>query len=294
MLSEAAIKLIADVFGHRDLFRDLPRIARRTVLWGADKAATTLAHSAVVVSEESLLDSIRPCFAGEEAQPEWNIFASRPLPPGSAEESFGARMARATQVELKDTELAGCWIESKDDGWMFLIGIGPGKGWLLSVGAPVDIALERSRLISKQIAHVGESGGEFPAFPRMIVPLCGAGAEGKPWLACGTAALAFDPLCGDGTAHAVREAILATAVIRAISAGENTEKVFAHYEARLTAGLLRHLANCAEFYRTGGEGPWWKTELQAVERGLVWCSGKMSRFSASHYRLNGYELEAVA
>ena len=35
------------------------------------------------------------------------------------------------------------------------------------------------------------------------------------WLACGTAAMAFDPLCGDGTAHAIREAILASAVIRA-------------------------------------------------------------------------------
>ena len=41
--------------------------------------------------------------------------------------------------------------------------------------------------------------------------MCGPG-----WLSCGTAALSFDPICGDGTGHAVREGILAAAVIFAV------------------------------------------------------------------------------
>ena len=277
MLSEAAIRLIADVFGHKDLFRGVPRIEHRTVLWGTDGARTTLPHSAVVVSEQMLLDSIRPCFdvEGPDVQPGWNIFASRPLPHGTAEECFGTRNAQAWGVELKNTEPPGCWIESVADGWLFLIGNGDGKGWLLSVGARVDSTLGKSHLIGKLIENLGEAGGEFPAFPRMIAPLCGEGAGGAQWLACGTAALAFDPICGDGTAHAVREAILAAAVVRAISGGESAEDMFAHYEARLTAGFQRHLASCAGFYRTGGDGAWWATELQAVERGLAWCADKM-------------------
>src|SRR5215471_17038611 len=35
MLSESALALIADTFGNQDLFRDLPRIRTRVVLWGS-------------------------------------------------------------------------------------------------------------------------------------------------------------------------------------------------------------------------------------------------------------------
>jgi hypothetical protein len=300
MLSEAAVNLIADVFAHKDLFRDFPRIRSRVVLWGSDVAAVTLPHSAVVVSEQTLLDNIRPHAAsaqlGDElaAEPPWQVFASRPLPPGSVEERFGTRVARAWAVELRDGIGQGCWTESVDDGWLFLIGSGDSKGWLLSVGGTADAVLGRSRLIAKQIERLGDSGGEFPAFPRMIAPLCGRGTDGGHWLACGTAAMAFDPICGDGTAHAVREAILAAAVIRAISAGAPADEVFAHYESRLAAGFQRHLMNCIDFYRSGGNGPWWIAELRELERGVAWCANRMSRFPAFRYRLNGFELEAVA
>ena len=60
MLSEAAIRLIADVFEREDLFRDLPRITSRAVLWGEAGELVRVPHSAVVVSEEMLLDQIRP------------------------------------------------------------------------------------------------------------------------------------------------------------------------------------------------------------------------------------------
>lgn len=288
MLSEAAIRLIADVFGRERLFDDLPRIRNRAVLWGLDAAPVTLPHSAVVVSEQTLLDSIRPESAGSALEDalEWNIFASRPLPPGCIEQGFGSRIARAAEVEMKQSEAPGCWIESLEDGWLFLIGSGDGKGWLLSVGGA---DLGRSRLIAAQIVRAGQCTGEFPVFPRMIVPL-----SGKHWLACGSAAIAFDPLCGDGTAHAVREAILAAAAIRAIFAGASVTEVSEHYESRLTAGFQRHLIQCEGFYRTGGTGPWWNAELRAVERGRAWCNERMSRFGSFRYRLNGYELEEIA
>jgi hypothetical protein len=302
MLSETAVSLIADVFGHKDLFRDLPRIRSRSVLWGSGTEAVTLPHSAVVVSEQILLDQLRPLDqlrapdAAQEypALPQWHVFASRPLPPGSVEEHFGSRIARAWAVDLKDVASPGCWIESLGGGWLFLIGNAGGTGWLLSVGSQAGSVLGQSRLVAKQIERLGELGGEFPAFPRVIAPLCGIGAEGTRWLACGTAALAFDPICGDGTAHAVREAILAVAVIRAISHGAPTDEIFAHFESRLIAGFQRHLANSAGFYRTGGGSPWWSAELAAAERGLAWCAQTMTKFPAFRFRLNGYELEAVA
>ena len=295
MLSEAAIHLIADVVGQKNLFRDLPRIQSRTVVWGFGAEPIALPHSAVVVSEETLLDNLRPGAVCEElaAPPEARVFASGPLPPVFEEKLFGSRIAHASRVQLTNSEDLGCWMESTDQGWLFLIGSGQGEGWLLSVGCQTNVNLGQSRLITKQIESVGESSGAFPASPRIIVPQCNSGAEGGHWLACGTAALAFDPLCGDGTAHAVREAVLATAVIRAIFAGELADEVFAHYESRLTAGFKRHLVNCADFYRTGGNGPWWTEQLEALQCGLDWCSDRMSQFPAFRYRLNGYQLEAL-
>ena len=87
--------------------------------------------------------------------------------------------------------------------------------------------------------------------------------------------MAFDPLCGDGTAHAIREAILASAVIGAAARGDDPVQLLAHYEARLTAGFRRHLAHCLEYYTSGRTGPWWGQEVESVTRGLVWCDQRL-------------------
>jgi hypothetical protein len=96
----------------------------------------------------------------------------------------------------------------------------------------------------------------------------------------------FDPICGDGTGNAVREGILAAAVVRA--AGD-PDDLRAHYTARIVAGFRRHLELCREYYRTGGTGAWWRHELEALDRGIAWC-GVDPEF---HYRLNGFELERL-
>jgi hypothetical protein len=279
MLSDAALALIRDVFDRPGLFRDLPVIRKRVVSWGSHADPILLKHSAFVVSEEQLLAAVReetPNLSSDT--PAWTVFTSRPLPPDSEEQSFGSRIARATPVTLNG-ETATCWIESLSGGWLFLIPNSISTGWLLSVGAA---DLEESRLIAPQICDVQAPAGEFAAFPRMMTPLCGPG-----WLSCGSAAMAFDPVCGDGTANAVREAILAAAVIQAASTGGDQDGLFRHYQARLMAGFQRHLAMSISFYESGGSGEWWQEELNALRRGLAWC-GKPAEF---HYRLNGFALE---
>jgi len=62
MLGEATQKLLADVFDRRDLFDGLPRINKRVVAWGKNSSPVALAHSAVVASEEVLLDRIQSVF----------------------------------------------------------------------------------------------------------------------------------------------------------------------------------------------------------------------------------------
>lgn len=281
MLSEAAQGLIRDVFQNDQLVRGLPCIRKRVVAWGRDAEPVELEHSAVIVSEEALLKGLG-CQESTGVDAGWTIIAARPLPAETTEHCFGTRMAMPVEVKLKAASDT-CWMESVEDGWIFL-----NSGWLIAVGGRPEELLEQSRLVRNQIESFDSGTVLFPASPRMVSPLGGEG-----WICCGSAAMTFDPICGDGTAHAVREAILASAVLRAVARGEEAGPLLAHYEARLTAGFERHLASCLQFYSSGGTGTWWREQTESVEQGLVWCRRRREAHGRFRYRLNGFELEVI-
>ncbi len=288
MLSQSTQALIGDVFQRNDLFSGLPRIDRRIVAWGPNAKPVALPHSSVIVSEQDLAARLlrEPSSDHQErdAEAEWTIVASRPLPATVIEHHFGTRIAVALAVDVKDeSDPSACWIESLEAGWLFLT-----PGWLLAVGGAPDSLLGQSRLVAAQIHTLGRPSGEFPAYPRIADPFCGPG-----WLACGTAALAFDPLCGDGAGNAIREAILASAVIRAVAEGADLNAVLAHYRARLLAGFTRHVELCRRFYATGNSGPWWEAELELIRNGIEWCGRQMESPMRFRYRLTGFELQAI-
>jgi hypothetical protein len=271
MLGEVTQKLLGDVFGRPNLFDGLPHIRRRVVAWGRESPTLTLPHSGVVVSEQELWYRIRqgvPATSDDLSEgADWTIFASAPLAPASVEHHFGSRMAAATPVSLQaghDDEV--CWIESLEHGWLFLLPTGKRAGWLLSVGGSAESLLGISSLIRNLIADLFPSRGTFASHPRAAFPL-----SGPRWLACGTAAIGFDPLCGDGTGNSIREAILASAVIRAANAGADAENLVAHYQKRLLAGFQRHIAHCFDFYKSGHSGSWWDEQLNDLKRALAWC-----------------------
>jgi len=291
MLSDPAQALISDVFEQHDLFRDAPRVERRIVAWGRNAQPIPLPHSAVIISEEKLSQRLRPAvpeFTGGAA-PAWTIHSSPPLPP-STEHRFGTRVAAAVPVSLNAaSDPLACWIEGLESGWLFMIPAANQSAWLLAVGGPPESLLQQSRLIAPQIAATPEATAKFPAYPRISDPLCADG-----WLACGTTAMSFDPLCGDGTGHAVREAILAAAVIRAaLSGNEPVEAILDHYRARLRAGFHRHLELCREFYTRGRSGPWWDSELEHLSKGLDYCKSAMSPGLRFRYQLAGFELQPI-
>ena len=292
MISDAAVAMIRDVFGKPGLFAEAPRITRRVVQWGRNSNPAAFDHAAIVVSELELLNELEedltPAAGPRGGGRTFTILASRPLPVEASEHCFGSRIAQAAQVELKDErDSAACWIESMEDGWLFLIPNSADSGWLLSVGCAETIP-SRSTLIKERVASIREPQGAFPASPRIMSPLSGPG-----WLACGTAGMAFDPICGDGTAHAVREAVLASAVVKAIAKGGNQEGLRRHYEARLVLGFHRHLAASLEFYCAGTCGPWWEKESAMLRRGVDWCAGKLSSHGQFRYQLRGFELQPI-
>jgi hypothetical protein len=298
MLGEVTQRLLEDVFSRRDLLQGLPQIRKRVVLWGESADPLTLPHSAVVVNEQELLDRIHrqvPPVKREDRSDaptlsaDWTIHTARRLPSSAVEHHFGSRMASVAAVKLRpghDAEV--CWVESLEHGWLFLLPTESGDGWLLAAGDAVESLLERSRLVAEQIGECGEVRGQFPAHPRMADPLCEPG-----WLACGTGAMSFDPLCGDGTGHAAREAILGAAVVRAASEGASVDRLLAHYRTKLLAGFRRHLASCSGFYQSGHRGPWWNSELEELRRGREWCSRQLDGASGFRYRLNGFSLDPL-
>ncbi|HXA50792.1 MAG TPA: hypothetical protein VNV86_10830 [Candidatus Acidoferrum sp.] len=285
LLSQAAQHLIAGVFDKPDLFAGLPPVRTRIVRWGAD--SVTLPHEAVVVSEADLLSRL----AGSEQdtdmpapdEPAWTIHTLTP----AESHSFGSRQASVYPVDLDgDAEPCACWIEALGEGWLFLITTTPGRAWLLAVGDLGAEPLRGSSVIARKIARLGDRAGQFPTAPRIAAELCGPN-----WLACGSAAMAFDPLCGDGTAHAVREAILAAAIVTAAARGEDSKALCAHYRARLIAAFEKHLGLCLSYYWGAPGRPWWDAQRQAIAQGLSWCEQRRS--PTFEYRLNDFTLERV-
>lgn len=292
MIGDATQALIGDVFSRPGLFAGLHRIERRTVAWGADAEPKSLAHSAVVLSEEQLGVRLRPTLSFTAVVPQWTIQAAPPLPADVTEHRFGSRTAWAASVLLRDeVDSATCWIESLENGWLFLIPNAPGpdspsEAWLLSVGQAPGQLLADSQLIAPLVDCLasGIAGPSFPAYPRIADPLCG-----PAWIACGTAAMAFDPICGDGTGNAVREAVLAAAVVRAHA--EFGEYVLEHYRKRLLLGFLRHLEQCRQFYATGHQTVWWRDEQRQVMEGITWCQRQLDDAPPGfQFQLRGFEL----
>jgi len=291
MLGESAQKLLLDIFQRDDLFVELPRIRRRSVAWGKTDA-TVLSHSAVIIPEQVLLDRLPDAVStgedGDDATPAWTVLAARPLPPGSVEHHFGSRTASPWKVRLSPTaEPETCWIESLDQGWLFLLPCGDRSGWLLSVG-DIPMLLATSRHVAANVSDLLTEVGNFPCHPRIAEPVAQPG-----WMACGTGAIGFDPLCGDGAGYAAREAILASAVIRAVAEGASEQAAVAHYRTRLIAGFHRHLELCRSFYTTGGTSDWWIAEADSLQRGIAWCRRQLQAAGDFRFRLNGFDLEPL-
>jgi hypothetical protein len=297
LVSQSTQKLLADIFESSDLFEGLPEIRKRVVAWGKGEPVM-LPHSAVVVSEGVLLERLRARMADVNkwavdrgvAGPDSTIVTAR-APRDSAEQMhFGSRMALVSEVELREeAEQDACWVEAVEEGWLFLLATGGGRGSLICVGGAVEELLAKSRLVSGQVKKMCGALAEFAAYPRTAVDLCGAG-----WLACGSAAMTFDPLCGEGAGNAAREAILACAVVRAIAGGGSVREILAEYSLRLRLGFLRHLENCREFYQRDRAGAFWNSELNSIERGIVWTQEKLRGAGRPRFRLVGYELERIA
>ncbi len=291
LLSRQTVALIAEIFPAVDLLALCHPIEKRIVAWGGAEPIT-LPHVGFVIAEADLLarlwQQVNGCDSSAEENTGWKLLSRAVSCP--QQKIFGTRIASVTRAVLKhQAEQGACWIESVASGWLFLLPRRDQAATLISVGGRPDALLGQSHLIAKVIDVVHGPATEMPAYPRIAAPLGGDG-----WLACGGAAMAFDPLCGEGTGNAVRQAYLATALFASLRAGEPVQELLAHYTSRQMHGLLRHLQLCLRFYETGGASAFWRSEAALLQQGIAWAGRVLQQDTRpAAYRLVGRQLEPI-
>jgi hypothetical protein len=292
MLSGQTMALLAGIFPSANLVSVGHPIQKRVVSWGQAAEPITLPHSALVISEADLLTRLWAQVRTPAQSPAaggWKFLSSPASSP--QQQAFGARIASVARAVLKrDADQSACWIESVDSGWLFLLPRGENEAaTLIAVGETPGALLNQSRIIAGLIGALEGPAAEFPAYPRIAVPLCGSG-----WLACGAAAIGFDPLCGEGTGNAARQAYLATAIIAAVDAGEPVEDLLAHYTSRQMHGFLRHLQICLGFYQSAGSGAFWQSETAMLQHGIEWAGQVLQEHAKPPtHRLVGRQLQPI-
>jgi hypothetical protein len=293
MLGEQAQTLLNDVFaGHVPLAGVLAqahRIDRRVVRWGGDEPQT-FDHAGLVISGAVLGVALPLPVLSVSAAPAAFTLSTTPQ-PDSRLLRFGAREASAVPVVLTaKADRGAALVEALECGWLFLIPTGGDHGWLLTVGADPVQALRDSRLAAPAVAATGAVSSCFETAPRMLEH-----PAAPDQLTLGSAALAFDPICGDGTASAVRGGILAAAIGAAMTGhdrGLDRDAVLAHYRSMMIAAMRRHLAVAWPFYARGGHSPWWQAQADALAEGHAWCTRQLAEAGEARFMLNGDRLIA--
>jgi flavin-dependent dehydrogenase len=257
-----------------------------------------VSQPSLAICQSTLLERISALVSGRTTvaiadESEWTLVAAEP-PTGVAAErhEFGRRVTLSTEVTLEASYDSGVsWIETPSWGWIHLFPLGDRKGCLQATVLPPlrpgldevmdSLLLHCSSMLQRSI--VGRSGPVHiqPSFPTLSRHL----TDGRS-LRIGSAAVRFDPLCGDGTAQSIRTGILAAAAVAASS--DFGQAPILHYERRLAEAFARHLEGCSSFYRNAGFGETWREEVSELARAYPFtCDprGGAFDFSLHHGRL---------
>jgi flavin-dependent dehydrogenase len=121
--------------------------------------------------------------------------------------------------------------------------------------------------IVRATPHIAPLIAEFETAVHLhrIAPAVRHPLVGDSWLAMGSAAMALDPICGDGTGQALRGGLLAAAVVTAAEEGGDRTTPVGHFERRLLRSFGAHLAACARFYQPALFGAHWQREIAAAQ-----------------------------
>ncbi|HKR21998.1 MAG TPA: hypothetical protein VJS17_05345 [Pyrinomonadaceae bacterium] len=311
MLNAVTIQLIHDIFGDVNyVLRGAHPVNRHYINWGDNRPGEFTPSSGFTLTADVLSTRLfdllrwdsRLIIDGEsdaESKFDWDVYAANTRRIGNTDISsrrFGQRYAISFDVTLRDdVDCTTSFIEATPRGWLFLAPLGQGRAVLQAV-VPDEprnfIATTRTLLASTK--EIKRNVEEFKLAHRPFAIDCApeklSRMHGANWLATGTAACSYDPLCGDGTGYAIRAAILAAAVLEGIDRGTTREGLLTYYKLRISYAFYTHLRSCVSLYSTASYADIWRGELDNMEEGISALEKELSRMTTNHYRLHEFEL----
>jgi flavin-dependent dehydrogenase len=320
VLKDDTLRLLQRVW---DLSEDAPAPVHRI----SERAVHAAAHSASLPElawsldagalQEHLLRHLRAHGArvscGSEANPEaapraaggevWHIDATgrsgaaTRARQGTTRVSCGRRAIVASRGSLRDPALAGrCVFEAVPQGWLFAAAVDRSQVTVQLMlpaphGSPAAVlheAVAASVFARETLLTIDPEVSTWDAAP----------AFDDPWptprtIRVGDAVMAFDPICGDGTGHAIRGALLAAAAVDATERGGDAAGVRRHYVARLRLAWAGHLRTCCRVYASLDAGGLWTGEIARMSGVLSTSAAWVPAAEALRFRLLGSRLVSV-
>jgi hypothetical protein len=292
-LDSSALDLLADIFG--ESIRTFPgyEISDRFVVQHHDRAVSHVRQPLCIIEAREILNRIRSKSALDctgDAPPQAVIRTAGM--GGSRLIASGRRVAYIFRGAVSGRPAAQASIfEFMPDGWIFWAPLSGRSGVCQFVlprasGDSHDLCrgmLEDSVLLSRCVILDETIGGPLDCAASLNLDLAGT-----DWIACGGAALRYDPISGSGTATALRSAILACAVLRAINAASDPGPFVAHYAARLSAAFRQHVETCERLYSQAQFSSSWDDEFTEMWRAIRESENQFPR--ELQFRLENYSL----
>ncbi len=274
-LNRPTQELLADLFSQK-LLKGLATSGGRIVDWEQASTATRVEDDALVIDLATLLARMRDQIA----------LAQHPLPSPAIRIMAGGREtnARLTAapplatcywdrlqicVEPRGTgTLAGQHVYAGEHGWTFTAAR-LGGGWFAQATVLPGVDAGERAAVSLARAMGLAHAGDIPVPDGWIdtAPALGSAVGPASQLYAGDAAVAYDPLCGDGCGHALRSGVLAAAVaVRALRHPEEAEQARGWYRSRLRLSFVQHLNACADIYGRARFAKQWQQYHAALLR----------------------------
>jgi 2-polyprenyl-6-methoxyphenol hydroxylase-like FAD-dependent oxidoreductase len=239
---------------------------RRRVAW-AGRASEIVPSAGVALSMvellgalEARLDGLVGLTQGEcGPAPDWTLVARGRGGGGESAGRICGGQRRATEGWLAGGSAPETVLAAVERGWLF-VAPRSGGGAALTLVSP-----ERWAGAASLAAAAEELGGGAAELRDVRVSPCSPSFDpgcARPGRLCvGNAALTIDPLRGDGVGFALREAILASAVIAASERGVPEDVLARHYRDRLAAAFRAHVISCIAQYGAAWNAPVWVEEV---------------------------------
>lgn len=304
VVNAAGRYLLDRIWGSR-LLADLPRhrLRARRMLW-SQRTRATLEDDAIVVDLAALkaaMTSIVEIQGATDAngreEADWRFVATATAADAAMVLSGGARSAVSVPVALHPgANTEAMTVAAAAAGWSSLIPTGATSAHLFAVGAGAIIARGAwfEELVAETVrAEISDFIGPaaiLDAAPRL---------HAAPWrdrgrILVGTAAIAWDPLSGDGVGVGIRTAhMAAVAADNAVSRAE-PEPLKTFYADRLARAMRAHLEALLTLYAETPFAKHWTVERDAMRYMADALRVRLERAETRQYAISEGNLSPLA